>query len=144
MAITKLISVTVGHKVYTLIKQGNKFTFCDKEVPKETLEEILAVDPSIEEYDYAINRGETHEVAVFAANLANTMYITDAPCTNDQICFLWNFFCDIGALLYKNSPLIKNNMYFTLQNGHLFYENHIPMDANEQYDIDHLYEFLEE
>lgn len=140
---TKRIYVTIENRVYTLVKQGNEFSFCDESVPTETLEEILAEDPNIQEYNYAIERGATHDAAVFVANLSNTMYLVDAPCTNDQGNFLWNFFCDIGVLLYSNSPLIKNHMYFILQDGQFKYNNNsIPMTTSEQEHTNYIHELL--
>jgi len=144
MVSTKRIVVTINSKIYTFVK-GIKFLFDGQEVRKETLDVILARDPSIPDYNISISRGETHEVALFVVNLCNTMYLTDAPCNTTQGEFLWQFFCDIGALLYKNSPMIKNHMHFILQDGQFRYKNNsVPMKTTEQNDTNYIYELLTE
>ena len=126
-------------------RSNNKYFFCNKEISNETLEELLATDPNIEEYNDSINNGQSHETAVFVCNLANTMYLTDAPCTLDQMGFLWVFFLDIAALLYTNSPLIKNNMHFILQDGLFKYKNNsLPMNKEQQDGLNYIYELLTE
>lgn len=143
MVSTKRINVVINNKVYTLVKEGNKYFFCDNRVANETLEQLISQDPDIEEYNNSKNRGQNDETACFVANLSNIMYLTDAPCTTQQIEFLWRFFCDIAALLYNNSPLIKNYMDFILQDGLFKYKNNsVPMNTDNQEDMTYIYELL--
>jgi len=124
MVSTKKITVVIKEHIYTFLKESNTFYFCDIEVPNLSLQEILQEDPEDQNYDLIVNKGYSHETGLFIANLTSVIYLNDGYSTEEQIQFLWEFFCDIGVLLHTNSPLIKPNMIFTVQDdGTMRYKN---------------------